>query len=228
MPVQERPTVVELVGLAGAGKSTLARELDSGLPEVQLGLLLSRPASAVAQLVAMAPFALPYLRHTNGTAWFTRDQVRGLGYLHAWERSLRHNPPAAGAVLLDHGPLFLLATLDAFGPPVTATATFRRWWERTLDGWADLLDVVIWLDAPEPLLIERIRSREQRHVLRGADDPTSRQFLHRYRTSYERVLERVDRCSPGAVLSLRTDTQTPSVLAAQVTQRLSPGAELDV
>jgi shikimate kinase len=227
MQVQGGRTVVELVGLAGAGKSTLAREL-AGEPAVQLGLPVTRVRSAVAQAAAIAPFAVPYLRSVRGSAWFTRDEVRGLGYLRAWQKTLTHPSAGPPCVVLDHGPLFRLAQLDALGPPVASTAPFRRWWDATLDQWVGLLDVVVWLDAPEELLVGRIRSRDQRHVLRDADDDAARRFLGRYRASYERVLDRVRQRSPGAVLSLRTDVETPPVLALQVTQRISREAQLDV
>jgi shikimate kinase len=227
MPVQGGRTVVELVGLAGAGKSTLAREL-AAEPAVQLGLPLTRVRSAVAQATAMAPFAVPYLRETRGSAWFTRDEVRGLGYLRAWQKALTLRRAGSSCVVLDHGPLFRLAQLDAVGPPVTSTAAFRRWWEVTLDEWADLLDVVVWLDAPEELLVNRIRSRDQRHVLRNADDDAARRFLGSYRRSYAHVIDLVRQRSPGAVLSLRTDVETPASLARQVTRRISREAQLDV
>ena len=227
--MQDRPLVVELVGLAGAGKSTLARTLLArSEPPVQLDLPLSRTRSAAAQVVAQAPFLLPYLREARGTAWFTRDQVRGLGYLHAWQGSLNRGAAAGTCLVLDHGPLFRLAQLDAFGPPVAATAAFRRWWDATLDEWAELLDLVVCLDAPEQLLVQRIRSRDQRHILLGADDATSRDFLGRYRASYDRVLGRIRRRSPEAVLTLRTEAETPEALALQVLRRLGRGARLDV
>ncbi len=227
MHVQGGRTVVELVGLAGAGKSTLAREL-AGEPTVQLGLPLTRGRAAVAQATAVAPFAVPYLRDARGSAWFTRDEVRGLGYLRAWQKALTRPRAGSPCVVLDHGPLFRLAQLDAYGPPVASTAAFRRWWDVTLDQWVDLLDVVVWLDAPEELLVRRIRSRDQRHVLRDADDDAARLFLGRYRASYERVLDRVRQRSPDAVLSLRTDVETPAALALQATQRISGEAQLDV
>jgi len=224
MSGQGRPLVVELVGLAGAGKTTLARELAAGEPAAQLGLPLSRPVSAAAQAAATVLLLLPYVRHARGTAWFTRDQVRGLGHLRAWPEALRRT--RAPWVLLDHGPLFRLAQLDAFGPAVTATASFRRWWADTVDQWAATLDVVVWLDAPEEQLIRRIRSRDQRHVLREAGDEASRTFLARYRASYDQVLERVRRKAPHAVMSLQTDVEPPSVLARRVRHRLE--ARLDV
>lgn len=216
--------VVELVGLAGSGKSTLARALVAADPHVQLGLPLSRAASAAAQAAAVGPFVLPYLRQCRGTAWLDRSQMRGLGYLLAWRRSLDRPAPHRPHLFLDHGPLFQLARLDALGPPVTSTARFRRWWDRTLDDYAGLLDVVVWLDAPEEVLLQRIRSREQRHVLRGADEDAARRFFDAYRVSYGRVLERVRQRSPGAVLDLRTDLETPAELGAHVLRRLTAPA----
>lgn len=216
-------TAVELVGLAGSGKSTLARRLVATDPRIQLGLPLSRGASAAAQVAAVAPLAVRYLREFRGTAWLDRGEMRGLGYLHAWRRSIaRPTTTRPPYLVLDHGPLFHLARLRAFGPPVTSTARFRRWWDETLDDYADLLDVVVWLDAPDDLLLRRISSRDQRHVIRGADADAARRFFDAYRASYGVVLERVRQRSPGAVLHLRTEAATPSELGDHVRRRLDP------
>jgi shikimate kinase len=228
MDADIRPTVVELVGLAGSGKSTLARELASGETDVRLGLPLSRAGSAVAQAAAAAPFVLPYLRETRGTAWFSRHEIRDLGYLRAWRGSLPPLTLNTSCIVLDHGPLFRLARLDAFGPPVTSTTAFRRWWDAALDDWAALIDVVVWLDAPDEELIRRIRTRDQQHGLREVDDVAASRFLGTYRASYELVLQQVRRRSPRAMLSLRTDLEPPAVLARKVRQQLSGKAELDV
>jgi shikimate kinase len=225
--VTGRSTVVELVGLAGAGKTTLARELVTSDPSVRLDLPPSRARSALAQAAGVAPFVLPHLRGSRGGGWFTRDQVRGLGYLRTWRAALGRVGPEPRLLLLDHGPLFRLAQLDAFGPPVAETAAFRRWWEARVEEWAGRLDLVVWLDAPEELLVRRIRGRDQKHVLRTADDDASLEFLARYRASYERVLARVREISPGAVLTLRTDTAAPPALAVEVRRRLVHEAHLD-
>jgi shikimate kinase len=223
---ESRPALVELVGLAGAGKSTLAHELTAVDPSVQVGLPLSRARSAAAQATVLAPFAVTWMREARGTPWFDRDQARGIGYLSAWRPPARR-PNRHQVVVLDHGPLFRLAQLDAFGPPVTATAAFRRWRERLMADWVDRLHLVVWLDAPRDLLIRRIRSREQRHVLRGADDDTSLVFLERYRAAYDGILAEVHRRSPDTVLSLRTDHSPPEALASQVLDRLAGEARLD-
>jgi adenylate kinase family enzyme len=225
---QERPAIVELVGLAGVGKSTLARELAAADPTLQLGVPLSRLRSARAQVAAATPFVVPYLRHATSTDWFPRYQVRGLGYLHAWRRSLDQVPAGVTCVVLDHGPLFWLATLDALGPRLTATATFRGWWQRTLADWADLLDVVVWLDAPDELLVQRIRERAQQHVLLGASDDESEVFLARDRASYERVREQLACRAPGKAVSHRTEVGSAPELARTVRLQLARRVHVDV
>lgn len=228
MGAKEGPALVELVGLAGVGKSTLARELATAEPDLQLGLPLSRLRSARAQAEAVSPFVLPYLRHATSTDWFARYQVRGLGYLHAWRRSLAQVPGGVTYVVLDHGPLFWLATLEALGPRLTSSATFRRWWNRTLDDWADLLDLVVWLDAPDELLVDRIRGRDQRHVLLGANADETELFLARYRASYGRVREQLASRSPGTAVDHRTDTGSASELARTVRLQLAERTHVDV
>ena len=216
MVVQRRATVVELVGLAGAGKSTLARELLADTPTAQLGVPLSRPRSAAAQVRGAMKFVAPYVREARGTPWFTRDQLRGIGSLIAWRSDLNRGALATHPVLWDHGPLFRLAQLDAYGPHVITTKAFRDWWRNTLDDWTRMIDLVVWLDAPDPVLVSRVRSRDQRHQLREADDYSAHQFIERYRASYAEVLTTYCERSAGSVLRLRTDLETPSALALHV------------
>jgi shikimate kinase len=220
--------VVELAGLAGAGKSTLARELAAD-PTVRLGVPLSRVRSALAQGQVVARFAIPYLAEAAGSAWFDRDQLRGAGYLRAWLRPLARARSQEHVLVLDHGPLFRLAQLDAFGPPLTSTPAFARWRDAMIEAYARRLDAIVWLDAPDDLLVRRIRTREQRHVLRGADDESAHLFLERYRASYTRIVEQLDQRAPGRVLSLRTDGDPPEMLARQVRRHLGlEAAQLDV
>ncbi len=177
--------VIELVGPAGAGKTTLVNELlvlDTntvvGVSAGRLGLVAGMAAAAPA--VAAARLAAP-------GRWWTGAELRNLAYLHAWRAPLTHG--RTGTVLLDHGPVFRLAYLAASGPPMTNTPAFRRWWGRTSRSWARVLDTVVWLDAPDDVLIHRIDARERAHQVRGASHDDAAAFLARYRAAYRNALD---------------------------------------
>lgn len=196
--------VVELAGPAGAGKSTLAQRLQEQLPACSLGLTIDRKEEATA-LVRLAP-ALA------GRSW-TRDQVRSLTYLEAWRVDR-----ADGVLLLDHGPLFRLAQLAT---PMRASARTRRTWTRLSRRWANLLDVVVWMDAPDEVLIDRIERREREHRVRGVATDTAARFLADYRASFRAALAALD--GSTTVIRLDTSTATPEALAERVVAELPLG-----
>lgn len=57
--------------------------------------------------------------------------------------------------------------------------------------WASTVDIVIWLDAPDPILEKRLNSRNQRHAVKGKTETEVLRFLARYRISYEQILAKL-------------------------------------
>ena len=53
-------------------------------------------------------------------------------------------------------------------PATAARRAAARWWQQTLTAWGSLLDVVVWLDASDAVLLERIDARDKEHRLKGA------------------------------------------------------------
>ena len=131
-------------------------------------------------------------------------------YLKAWPRVLTQQAWNNGTViLLDHGQVFKLATLLAFGPDKLRCEDFEKWWNSMLKQWAYTLDTVIWLDAPDTLLVERINRRSQRHVVKGQSEQEAYGFLARYRASYEEIMAEL-RANGGPTL-LQFNTSQASI-----------------
>ena len=75
--------------------------------------------------------------------------------------------------------------------------------------WASTLNMVIWLDAPDPVLEQRINSRDQRHSVKGKTESEVVHFLARYRTSYEEILAKLK--TDGGPRLLQFDTSCTSI-----------------
>jgi len=191
---QESPLIMELVGLAGAGKTTLSRALSQRSEKIQIGAEIElRKLKHIPVFVRNAPPLLPIILHSSrDSRSLTWEEIKYLVYLNGWPYILGQQAAHdGGAILLDHGPVFKLATLNAFGPEYLKTKRIEAWWNNMFKQWASTVDIVIWLDAPDPILEKRINSRSQRHAVKGKTEAEVLQFLARYRMSYEEILAKL-------------------------------------
>ncbi|HXF74150.1 MAG TPA: hypothetical protein VNO79_16280, partial [Actinomycetota bacterium] len=149
--------MIEVLGPAGAGKTSLVdavRRLDPG---VRAGVRAPRAVWFALALVRVLPSLPRWLPRARRERWFAWNEVKSIGFLEAWLPRVRRG--SGTATLLDHGPLFRLARLEEFGPPLVGSPAFRRWWRRCLEAWLDALDLVVVLDAPDAVLLERVDRR---------------------------------------------------------------------
>ncbi len=208
----ERARIVELVGLAGVGKTTLSRELRNrdarfSVPDdLQL-----RKNKHLLYFAGQFPALLPYLIYPDRSSRnFNWQEIKTLAYLRSWPQFLQKNlVDKAKVILLDHGPIFKLATLNAFGPEKMRLPAFEGWWRKIYSLWAHTLHMVLWLDAPENILIERINSRTQIHAVKGKPAQEAAIFLSRYRAGYDITLEKLSEF--GVIPIHHFDTSRASV-----------------
>ncbi len=187
-----RQPVVEIIGPAGAGKTTLVRALRERCDRVQPGLRINR-IRYLQFLLGIGVLFLPVfvLRYPR-SRWFTWREIRSMVYLKGWHHILGKRSAQADAVtVMDHGPIFRLVILREFGPEITRSRVYRRWWESVLQQWIATLDSIVWLDAPNEILLERVRDRNVPHALKKKAAEEAQEFLHRYRKCFEYVVTRI-------------------------------------
>jgi shikimate kinase len=214
---RERSLVVELVGPAGAGKTTLLHALRQRDPRIRGGLRVGRLRQA-RELVKVGAMLFPTLVHRDrSNRWFSREELRSIAYLGGWHELLVSRDLGAPALtVLDLGPVFRLATLREFGPTIGTGSAFEIWWSRTLERWRTTLDRVVWLDAPDPMLLARIRGRESRHVVKERPEAEAREFLRRYRAALQGVLGKLSVAGGPETLRFDSSRHSPGEIAAEV------------
>lgn len=220
-PVRSQPLIVELAGPAGAGKTALRRAVGRN-PRVCTGVRIDRfrmlPILAFTA-VRLTPIALGLLVRRRGHAW------SGLVHLMRLRTLPRIIAEVAArgdcdVILLDEGPVFSLGRLSVFQEADRGEGALARAWQVELDRWRALLDAVIWIDAPDAVLSERIRTRPKGHRIKDGTDTEMAGFLGRYRSAYHAIRERLAAGGRVSMVELETKGLAVEVAAERVVAEL--------
>jgi len=217
------PFVVEIVGPAAAGKSSLLRAL---IQSNEKSLILTGPERRrirnIPFFASNALLSLPILiRQCRSGRGFTWKEIKTIVYLKGWHHALRR-PAANGKItVLENGPVLRLAKLRAFGPGNLRSRRFDRWWESMLKRWARTLDMVIWLDAPD-----RVHAPDRkRRTTKERSDRENSEFLARYRASFEGVLAALRTRDGPRVIRFDTYQESLGQIAQKALAAFSTGAQ---
>jgi hypothetical protein len=220
-----RPLIAELVGPAGAGKTAMLRAIGQRHTGIRAGLSIDRARFLPAitrHTVALLPTCFEVLRDDRRSIWPVMLHLIRLRTLPTVLASETARGPSA--ILLDEGPLFSLARLSVFQRAHESRTRLGRAWQEQLDRWTTLLDVVIWLDAPDPVLVQRIRTRFKPHSIKEDPDHAMHEFLGRYRQAYEEIRTRLTAAGRTRMIDVDTavvsaEQAAPIVLAALTPSR---------
>lgn len=215
--MSRQPRVLELVGLAGAGKTTLEHALYARDTRIRL---VDAPAKAryLPFLARRARLCLSSLMwHHRRSRRLTLDEIKLIGYLEVWGAHLRRDGPTPGRVtVLNPGSVYWLAALREFAPPCFDRYSRGQWWDGMLNHWADVIDLAVWLDAPDSILLERVHSREQWHQAKAQPDGQVMERFGLLRTRYDDILTEMAGQADLEVLHFRTDQVAPERIADSV------------
>jgi deoxyadenosine/deoxycytidine kinase len=215
--------VAEIVGPAGAGKSTLTQVLRERDGTLRTGLSVWGLPSSL--LIMNSFWALPKVfglyRSRRRIRW---DEVKLIIRLNALHQLLgRESSKNYKTLLLDEGTIFALVKLLAFSDEKGKSNRFDNWTQSLLSRWASRLDAVIWLDAPDAVLAERIRTRSKNHRVKDKTDQEIYEFLARYRRSYERVISELTTRHGLKLIRFSTEHETLEQIADHVLVGVSEG-----
>lgn len=215
--------VVEIVGPAGAGKTTISSALATYAPAVQRGLSLRQwrfvplyAAGAVSLLSSVHEGAQRGIR-------LTRQQLMTMLYLQVQLRAVQQaSTRRKRVIVLDQGPVYKLADICDFALENRSQLGLERWWNGMMAQWAAQLSLIIVLDAADELLMERIDTRDKWHVIKAAPEAEASAYLARYRTAIQETVREMTDCahalnkSGPRLMHVRTDQAGVNSIVDQV------------
>ena len=223
--------VIEIVGPAGSGKSTLAIELS----KINNRTIIS-PAPNFHQISQFPFFTINCLRNAPNLVTFllagksTRPSLRQIVWmvtLSGWHQLLRRAKAAGKILLLDQGPIFLMTDLSEFGPDCFRSEYMQNWWAGTYRQWANTIDMVVWLDAPISVLIDRINSRTKQHIVKNKSPNEISKFQSMSRQALcQTMLKFLDFNDSLKILHFDTSQISPLCIAPRIFSALGLEEEI--
>ncbi len=86
--------------------------------------------------------------------------------------------------------------------------------------WSTTMTTVVWLDAPDSVLLRRIRDRRNGHPCEAMSDAEAGAWLQRYRLCFESALAVVRRDRPGCECRFDSSTTSPEQMVSALVDRL--------
>ena len=219
--MSSRAQRIEIVGVAGSGKSTLTRALSRRYPGSRVADSLHTRVPAHWPYVAHSmPRVLPLAARSGwnrpALSW---DEVKFLIYVSEWDRFLRNRREyRSGVTVLDQGPIFALARLLWAKKPLTRSKAFQTWLNEMVERWSLELDAVVRLVAPDQSLLERINHREQRHEAKGKSTPEGLELIESHSQAFGQLFDVMAGLGRPRVLRFDTSTMSPDEIAGELAE----------
>jgi hypothetical protein len=182
------PRIVELVGPAGAGKTTLAATLPQRDPSIKpapnlWGLPRHLLAAGTMELLPVFAAGAAHGRRFGPSEM--GQMVRIVALRRAVDRAALRG---SGTLVVDEGAVFGLTWLEVFHE-APGDHVRNTWRAQERARWSGRLDAIIRLDANDEELARRIRTRDKQHMVKDRSDEDIRAFMRRFRDCYDRIID---------------------------------------
>lgn len=213
--------IIELLGVAGAGKTTLRRMLMEKSNRIKFVVPPAKRHYLLPVVKKTAIWLPNYIAHFRKGRWFGWEELKLIEYVETWIPHLHKQVIAAQSrVLLDPGSVYWLTALRYFGPEFTKGEEFEQWWNKMLLHWADVLEMIVWIDAPEDILYDRVLARNDWHEAKKQTHDEALKIFRLLREGYEETVRAMEIQGGPKIIRFRSDKSPPEEILHGVLSNL--------
>lgn len=197
--------IIEVVGLAGVGKSTLTDALIDELPGSR-GQYRLRKMHQSMRILSSLRYSLPLMLRASvkkniGNPY--RSLLQFEASMHDL-KEIKHSEE--GVLVLDQGPLFNYVSLLIYELDINGLAWVKKQYLEMITDFGCALDGVIHLNAPVGQLISRVKQRSVEHQLKGKEIDAQYAFYEDYDRKYTNLLNDFEKKCGLPILELDTSS----------------------
>jgi gluconate kinase len=202
------PFIIEFVGVAGTGKTTVSQALSERNPFIHR-CQHPNPRNLSDSTFFIKNCLKLWMKnlHTNKEPQqISRREFAWMAILLGWPDYLRNKYAHHHVIALDQGPIFLITALHHYDLQELMNSLEDNWWREIYQSWSNTIDSIVFFDATNDELRKRIRGREKSHFVKETSDLEINTVLSMHRTVYKKAIScLVNRNDKPKLLTIRTD-----------------------
>ncbi len=214
-----KPKVIEILGVAGTGKTTITNELIEISEEFSRGIIPSvRKLSTIPFFIISFFKSFPLIVHLQQqtSRRFSKREIAWLMIIRGWPRILSKDKKKI--ILLDQGPIFLIASIIGLNPDDHKEKVNIEPWKYLVKYWSNYLDEIIYLDAYDEDLFLRIANREKDHLVKGKSTIQQQEFIDHNREIFRTLMDLLLLYNPKIkIRKFNTSLSSPQELITEIT-----------
>jgi hypothetical protein len=174
---------------------------------------LPKPLLVIGGLQGLAT-VVNLFRSGRRMLWKESRQLMRLRALYHHLELLRRKQ--SRVVVVEDGPALILSWLRAAAGRSATNGDMPAWWISVVKRWAQTVDIVVFLDAADRVLTQRVLARPQANPFKDRPETELSEVLERSRGAYVSVLSDLQAHDGPPVLEFRTDQRS----VAEITDEL--------
>tara|TARA_B110000967_G_C18680688_1_gene457880 strand:- start:178 stop:822 length:645 start_codon:yes stop_codon:yes gene_type:complete len=177
--------IIEIVGVSGVGKSTIAKNISEHFPEWDISFRLPKRDTIAYQLLAIMNNFLPIFIYSEKDHFF--NNLKLIAHIYALTTFIEKKRDSDGVLIFDQGVIFEYAYLCNFGLKNAPENYKKLIYSKYVSRYFKSLNVFVFLSASADIVLKRVMLRKSDHRLKQFSELEKINFIKNYNDIYNYI-----------------------------------------